>query len=360
MTDLPRRRSPRPWPWALAVLAVVVVGFAGLHLLGARETRARAGLAAAELVVRQLEAMIVPVMNDDGVPAQTRRVVSAAQLDQAVGATRDAFRRLDAAASGADVDRLEQLVAEASALLRGGDGSAPGLAAAIDRRAEAARAVSLHLGADQRRQVRATERQTIVGQVLVVAVVGLLVLVVLRAARSAFEAEADRHTADLVELAHRDPLTGAANRRSLARDAAAIASPDGAEVLVLDLDGFKQLNDRLGHAAGDRLLVDIARSLDEHLDGTVYRIGGDEFCVVAPATDRDLAVEAERLVGAVASGGVTASVGVARLPDEADGLLAALRVADARMYAAKTARRPGGSPAYAAAGPMDDGDGAAC
>jgi diguanylate cyclase (GGDEF)-like protein len=120
---------------------------------------------------------------------------------------------------------------------------------------------------------------------------------------------------------------------------------------VLDLDGFKGLNDRLGHDAGDRLLVDVARSLADDLDGTPYRTGGDEFCIVAPNARGDLAGEAERLVRAVAPDGVTASVGVAHLPGEADGLLAALKLADARMYAAKTARRVarhGARPAWGA------------
>lgn len=339
MEEVGRLRTPPPWPWALAVLVVVIVGLAGLHVLERRHDAAKEGAVAAQVVVRQIEALA----GDDGgraVATDTERAVAVAALDQAVRATRTAFDELRRSTSGADVDRLSVIVAESSALLtRPADAT---LARLMGAKALEGYRVARGIVDRQRAQVRAIRRRTTLGQASIVVVVGALVLMVLLAAKRAFEAEAARHTAHLVELAHLDPLTGIANRRSLSRDAPCVERRMDAQILVLDLDGFKGLNDRLGHDAGDRLLVDVARSLADDVDGTVYRTGGDEFCIVAPSDDPELADQAARLVDAVAPEGVTASVGVARLPEEADGLLAALKLADARMYAAKLARRPGG------------------
>ena len=89
-----------------------------------------------------------------------------------------------------------------------------------------------------------------------------------------------------------DPVTGAANRRSLmSRAEYEIARHRRADqtfaLVMLDLDGFKQLNDRFGHAAGDDLLRDVAGALRRAMraQDTVARFGGDEFCVLAPETD---------------------------------------------------------------------------
>lgn len=336
MEEVGRLRTPPPWPWALAVLAVVAVGLFGLHVLDVRQDEAREGTVAAQVVVRQIEALA----GDDGgraVRTDTERAVAVAALDQAVRATRSAFAELRRSASGPDVDRLERVIVEAASLLRRPADDA--LSRLMGAKAVQAYAVAQGIVARQRAEVRSTRRQTIAGQIGIVAAVGALVLMVLRTAKRAFESEATRHTAHLVELAHRDPLTGAANRRSLARDAPAVERRAGAQVLVLDLDGFKAFNDRHGHDAGDRLLVDVARSLAADLDGTVYRTGGDEFCIVGTADGGDLAAHAERLVEAVAPDGVTVSVGAARLPDEGPNVLAAIKLADTRMYAAKTARR---------------------
>ena len=148
-------------------------------------------------------------------------------------------------------------------------------------------------------------------------------------------------------LAATDPLTGCPNRRAfLDRLAGAIAAADrGAQTVVclIDLDGFKAVNDRAGHAAGDAVLRSVTTVLTGAVRGsdTVARLGGDEFAVLAeisPAFPADAL--AERLRGAVAAAGapsgVTASVGVALVfpEDDADLLL---HRADAAMYRAKTA-----------------------
>ena len=113
--------------------------------------------------------------------------------------------------------------------------------------------------------------------------------------------------AELAELARRDPLTGAGNRRLLAerlRYELARHRRTGGELalLVLDLDRFKEVNDQLGHPAGDRLLTDVAAALAATVrDGdTVVRHGGDEFCVVAPdAGPADALVLADRIHAAL-------------------------------------------------------------
>jgi diguanylate cyclase (GGDEF)-like protein len=160
----------------------------------------------------------------------------------------------------------------------------------------------------------------------------------------------DRQTALLrlhETLAATDPLTGCPNRRAfLDRLTAGIAAAGrGAQAVVclIDLDGFKAVNDRGGHAAGDAVLRAVSTALTGAVRGTdsVARLGGDEFAVLAEvsrAFPADALAERLRqavaIVGAVH--GVTASVGVALIaPDDDADLL--LHRADAAMYRAKTA-----------------------
>ncbi len=145
-----------------------------------------------------------------------------------------------------------------------------------------------------------------------------------------------------------DPLTGVANRRSLleridyeiARHA---RNRRSFTLLMLDLDGFKALNDRFGHPAGDDLLCDVAAALSRVIrdQDTLARVGGDEFCVLAPETD---SAGAERLTSRVkpavarAVAGVDAlgaSVGAAVFPDDGKSADALLEAADQRLLGAK-------------------------
>lgn len=151
-----------------------------------------------------------------------------------------------------------------------------------------------------------------------------------------------------------DPLTGVRNRRTFdadARDFMARAHRAGgaAALLIVDLDGFKAVNDTRGHAAGDEILVAVAAAIDATVRAgeRVYRLGGDEF-VVLVSHDRPEAprVLAERLRNTVAaatarrgSPEVTASIGVSRLRPSVDGAERALRAADAALYRAKAAGR---------------------
>ncbi|WP_448578144.1 GGDEF domain-containing protein [Thermaurantiacus sp.] len=94
------------------------------------------------------------------------------------------------------------------------------------------------------------------------------------------EAKLTRALAD----AETDPLTGMANRRGLARAWQRLAGDPGVSLMFLDLVGFKAVNDRLGHAAGDALLRDVACRLRRALPAPwpLARVGGDEFVALAP------------------------------------------------------------------------------
>jgi diguanylate cyclase (GGDEF)-like protein len=112
---------------------------------------------------------------------------------------------------------------------------------------------------------------------------------------------------------------------------------------IFDLDGFKSYNDTFGHPAGDALLARLADRLRDALPGeaTVYRMGGDEFCLLADCDDPGpLLAEA---VAALREEGesfvVSASVGYAVIPTEADTIVHALQLADQRLYASKRSSR---------------------
>jgi len=142
-----------------------------------------------------------------------------------------------------------------------------------------------------------------------------------------------------------DALTGLGNRRALVADlAAGIARAGRGRPLLLgllDLDGFKQYNDTFGHPAGDALLARLSGRLRERLKGTglVYRMGGDEFCVLA-TVDPGAGLEVMRGAAAALSEvgetfKISCSYGSAEMPSEASSPEDALHLADQRMYAQK-------------------------
>ena len=167
-----------------------------------------------------------------------------------------------------------------------------------------------------------------------------------------------RHVQDLAE---RDSLTGAANRRmfqlSLERvlsvDQTKLAQKRDTAVLFLDLDDFKMVNDNLGHAAGDALLVAVTERISQLVrDGDlVARLGGDEFAILTddgPDLKRSRAM-AERLVRDLRAPylinghhvTVTASIGIASAHDAGDTAADVVRNADVAMYMAKANGKSG-------------------
>src|SRR3954466_9765140 len=146
-----------------------------------------------------------------------------------------------------------------------------------------------------------------------------------------------------------DALTGLGNRRKLLRDLeealhAGAAAPS--TLVLFDLNGFKGYNDVFGHPAGDALLARLGARLGEAMggDGRAYRMGGDEFCVLAPLQEGNPLATVERGRRALAEVGdgfeIRAADGCVLVPEEAADAGAALGIADRRMYAEKaTARR---------------------
>ena len=167
----------------------------------------------------------------------------------------------------------------------------------------------------------------------------------------------------LSEMAYRDPLTGLPNR-SLLHDrlaqeiAHAARRASGLAVLYLDLDGFKAVNDTLGHAAGDWLLRDVAARLRGAVrrSDVVARVGGDEFVVVLldpalvrPGGREEVGRVADKICHRVAEPytvdgravRIGASIGIAFCPGDGDTPEALLECADRAMYAAKQSGKNG-------------------
>jgi len=152
-------------------------------------------------------------------------------------------------------------------------------------------------------------------------------------------------------LSVRDPLTGLYNRRHLEErlgEALAVRGRrEGQPALVLlDVDGFKQVNDRSGHAAGDRVLGEIARTLAgvTRRSEVLGRWGGDEFALVLPEGElAEAAGVARRLQEAARAAGIRLSAGWAAA-DADEGPEALFARADAHLYRSKRARTGPGGP----------------
>jgi two-component system cell cycle response regulator len=196
--------------------------------------------------------------------------------------------------------------------------------------------------------IQAAEHFTSVPAVAGILSLLTLLLVVGRLWLSLRQSNADRESSQ--REAQTDSLTGLANRRALMRDltAAATRPPRPGDVHLLamfDLDGFKGYNDAFGHPAGDALLARLGERLSAFADrrAHVYRLGGDEFCLLAECS---VAAVDGLVGGATAALGergdgfvVTASQGSVLLPSEAATQKEALGLADRRMYANKNRER---------------------
>ncbi|HYO15562.1 MAG TPA: sensor domain-containing diguanylate cyclase [Thermoanaerobaculia bacterium] len=158
---------------------------------------------------------------------------------------------------------------------------------------------------------------------------------------------------EILQQAHRDPLTGLANRRLFEARAEELLTSieencSSAAVLLLDLDRFKPVNDTFGHQAGDKILRQVAARLSAmtHSSGLVARLGGDEFGVLVPGVR---AKEAEALADRILTAlgrpfylkgrelRLGASLGLSLYPMDGDCLTDLLEAADTAMYQAKAA-----------------------
>src|SRR5712691_11806054 len=176
---------------------------------------------------------------------------------------------------------------------------------------------------------------------------------------SALASQLERKLAQLTHQATHDPLSRLPNRKLFLQclDEALVRSDGmGVAVLFLDLDNFKIVNDSLGHAAGDRLILAVAERLGDCLNNdepglgaTMARLGGDEFTILLPRAADDLTARrvAERLARALAEPVqigrhelvVSASIGLARSSAALRGAEDLLRAADVAMYRAKASGR---------------------
>ncbi len=163
-----------------------------------------------------------------------------------------------------------------------------------------------------------------------------------------FATRTEMQRRQLAEIASRDPLTKAGNRRALRtaldeveRVHAQRGTP--ASVVLIDLDHFKAVNDAYGHDAGDRILVNLVEILASRLRGrdNIFRLGGEEFVIVLPETDLEGAGQlARKLKRTLAThmegpgGPVTVSIGVAQL-GPVESVRQWLARADEALYSAK-------------------------
>lgn len=169
---------------------------------------------------------------------------------------------------------------------------------------------------------------------------------------AAFSAMAFRAVDDQRRAAACDPLTGLLNRRGFdmaVRETKAVKEPSGS-VVLLDIDHFKRINDSLGHAAGDEVIVEVARRLKGLSESrvTIGRFGGEEFIVfIDGASEQEASAWAETARASLKDGGyikgltsaVTASFGVCAVGATNLELDTAIQQADKALYAAKLSGR---------------------
>ena len=166
---------------------------------------------------------------------------------------------------------------------------------------------------------------------------------------------ADEHIDSLSDKAMRDPLTGILNRRAYKERieeevGRALRYDENFTLILIDLDQFKSINDDFGHDVGDVVLRWTGRLLSEHTRSadTPFRIGGDEFAVLAPTIGGDVAQHVtQRIVNVLAEArprldfevNVTASAGYASCPDHGASVDALFTQADTALYQAKQSGR---------------------
>jgi diguanylate cyclase (GGDEF)-like protein len=336
---------PKRWPWFALILVVGVAAIAVLSALHEREQHARnaqmqATIFAGELrdSVRELTAF------GDAVPeaslTRALRPVIASTADTALAR----IDRLDAFLDGdkrttqlrLQVLQIQRVAASVQGPIAFGDR----LKSAANEMARTADAIAR----DEHDRADLFAHETMIGGALAI-LLGLgVVAAVLQRSQRLLVSAGRRQATQLQDLADHDPLTGLANRRRLEDDLdrlsehASSAAP--VQVMICDLDGFKRLNDTLGHDAGDELLVRFAAHLRQAAGdrGSVYRLGGDEFCLLSDP-GQDVARPVARVLARNSEGAVRGSAGTALWPSEAPTARAAMRLADERMYAVKAARR---------------------
>jgi diguanylate cyclase (GGDEF)-like protein len=184
------------------------------------------------------------------------------------------------------------------------------------------------------------------GERIATEVLGIAALVVIATVVTALREALEGRQRELEQLAVRDPLTGVGNYRLLAERldyeiTRQRASGEPLTVMLLDLDGFKGINDSFGHLVGDEILRAVAQALESAIRArdTLARQGGDEFAILAHDTNREqaaaLAARVRDAVAEVTDNALSISAGWVTFPSDAGDRNALLALADAELRANK-------------------------
>lgn len=186
--------------------------------------------------------------------------------------------------------------------------------------------------------VAGSDAESLLPRSLVGALIPTMVVVPVVAVIADLVSRLDERGRRLIEAATTDPLTGLSSRRGFfdGFDPTSV-SDDPLAVAMVDVDDFKQLNDRFGHRVGDDILRHIARWLDAHTEGrgAVARLGGDEFVLVAPIE----IINRLHTYETFNAGSVMYSATIGSEAIGHEGFRAALAEADAELYRHKVNRR---------------------
>lgn len=166
-------------------------------------------------------------------------------------------------------------------------------------------------------------------------------------ANSILESEVARRTTELQDISNRDPLTNLMNRIGFMQNFNAILErtalgQSSLAVLFIDLDGFKQINDSLGHQAGDIVLSEVATKLSEYCEANcIGRWGGDEFIIILPHADSDTAMAIALAIKSSLANlnpltnspvSLGATIGIALYPQHSKTASSLVQLADLTMY----------------------------
>jgi diguanylate cyclase (GGDEF)-like protein len=360
-------RQHRIWHWLPVASGPLVALLACLAIFAVREQERAA--TAAQVQFTDLEATIYQ-MEELEWRAQAEREVApglVAELVRLDARARGAFRVLDRVDVGGenptvvrdDLRRFRALLGVQLELLgtRAARQATAYYAARADSAVRKLDATLDRVQAEEHEDAMASRRRADAWTGLSLGIAGLLLAllawrfdVARRRSALARERELESLAAARERDARHDPLTGLPNRRHfLAALATSIAGAGRGVVLLLDLDGFKELNDALGHGAGDELLRQAGQRFADAVPAPaiVARLGGDEFAALIPDAGPDEGVAAaERVLAALGQSFLVedlplhleGSVGVAAFPHDGASAGALVRHADVAMYEAKNGR----------------------
>jgi diguanylate cyclase (GGDEF)-like protein len=358
-----------------AVLVVVVVLAAGAggtivlleqHSDASRQAQSRIGSVRFTLLdLENAPFSVAPHVRGSAARAQARIVSDQTSIRRnlrtliAAGGAPGALSRVQAEvdAAGPEIKQIFESGSSPGGYTGPDRGAVSGDNFALQARVAATLGVLTHVGRIYSHRAATAKNQAAIGSLATIFLLLLAFALFYRRARR-LAAENARLLVASMDEAITDPLTGLGNRRAFKRDLGEVLPGvdvrDELMVGMFDLDGFKQYNDTFGHGAGDALLARLAGRLNATATGTAtaYRMGGDEFCLLARATT----AESERLVRAALTAlsdegegwQVGCSWGLAWMPSEATGASDALRLADERMYAQKGSRATVGAQTAAA------------